>query len=178
MDLVKTGKFLQELRKEKGLTQEQLAEKMCVARRTVSRWETGSNMPDMDILMELSDLYAVDLRDILSGERKSGRMDEELKETVLKVADYGNEEKARLLKRMHRLFMAGAAGMAVYLAITFLGLESTYPYEGIGSFCLGTATGMIVIGTVFTGQKAAKIREVKLRLLGKLKEAKGGAAHD
>ena len=69
MDLVKTGKFLQELRKEKGFTQEQLAEKIGVARRTVSRWETGSNMPDLDILMELSDLYEVDLREILSGER-------------------------------------------------------------------------------------------------------------
>lgn len=41
MDLAKIGKFLQELRKEKGLTQEQLAEYTGVARRTVSRWETG-----------------------------------------------------------------------------------------------------------------------------------------
>ena len=47
MDLVKIGKFIQELRKEKGLTQEQLAEQMGVARRTVSRWETGNNMPDI-----------------------------------------------------------------------------------------------------------------------------------
>ena len=69
MDLVKIGRFLQELRKEKGLTQEQLAEQMGVARRTVSRWETGSNMPDLDILIELADLYAVDLRELLNGER-------------------------------------------------------------------------------------------------------------
>ena len=69
MNLIKIGEFLQELRKEKGLTQEQLAEKVGVARRTVSRWETGSNMPDLDILMELSDLYSVDLREILNGER-------------------------------------------------------------------------------------------------------------
>lgn len=48
MDLVKIGKLLQKLRKEKGFTQEQLAEQMGVARRTVSRWETGSNMPDLD----------------------------------------------------------------------------------------------------------------------------------
>ena len=50
MNMIKTGKFLQELRKEKELTQEQLG----VARRTVSRWETGNNMPDLDILVECS----------------------------------------------------------------------------------------------------------------------------
>ena len=71
MDPVKIGKFLQQLRKEKGLTQEQLSEQLSVTRRTVSRWETGSNMPDLDILIELSDFYEVDLREILSGERKS-----------------------------------------------------------------------------------------------------------
>ena len=48
MDQIKIGKYLQELRKEKGLTQEQLAEHVGVARRTISRWETGSNMPDLD----------------------------------------------------------------------------------------------------------------------------------
>lgn len=52
MDQIKIGNFLRELRKEKGLTQEQLAEKFNVARRTVSRWETGNNMPDLDILIK------------------------------------------------------------------------------------------------------------------------------
>ena len=99
-------KFLQELRKENGLTQEQLAERMGVARRTVSRWETGSNMPDLDLLIELSDLYETDLREILSGERKSERMNKELKETVMQVADYSGEEKARLTRRMHGMFIA------------------------------------------------------------------------
>lgn len=65
MNQAKIGKFLAELRKENGMTQEQLAEKLNVARRTISRWETGNNMPDIDILIELSDLYAVDLREIL-----------------------------------------------------------------------------------------------------------------
>ena len=69
MNIAKIGKLLQTLRKEKGITQEQLAEQVGVTRRTVSRWETGSNMPDLDVLIELSDFYAVDLRKILSGER-------------------------------------------------------------------------------------------------------------
>ena len=75
-------------------------------------------MPDMDILIDLSDLYAVDLRDILSGERKSERMNQELKETVLQVADYSNEEKARLLRRMHGLFIAGLIVSFVTYGVT------------------------------------------------------------
>ena len=170
MDLVKNGRFLQELRKEKGLTQEQLAEQMGVARRTVSRWETGSNMPDMDILIDLSDLYEVDLREILSGERKSEHMDQELKETVLQVADYSNEEKARIMRRMHWLFIAGLVGFVVFLVITLLGLDSTTPYEGIGSFGLGIAFGMVILGAIYTSRSIVKIRELKLRLLDKIKE--------
>lgn len=169
MDIVKIGKFLQELRKEKGLTQEQLAEKMNVARRTVSRWETGSNMPDLDILIELADYYEVDLREILSGERKSEHMNKELKETVLQVADYSNEEKARLMRRIHWLFIAGLIGFVAFMVITALGLDTTEPYESIGSFGIGIAFGMLIIGVIFTSRYAPRIREFKLRLLGKLK---------
>ena len=119
MDLVKIGRFLQELRKEKGLTQEALAEQMGVARRTVSRWETGSNMPDLDVLVELSDLYAVSLREILSGERKSEPMEQELKEAVLQVADYSNEGKIRLLRKIRgktlRLLILGLLLAAVLI---------------------------------------------------------------
>ena len=169
MDLIKTGKFLQELRKEKGLTQEQRAEKTGVARRTVSRWETGSNMPDMDVLIELSDLYGVDLRDILCGERKSEHMDNDMKETVLQVADYGNEEKARLLRRMHWMFIAGFIGFVLFFIADITGLDSNPVFELIASFGLGIAFGMIIIGIIFTSRNAAKIREFKLRLLGRAK---------
>lgn len=50
MDMIKTGIFLKELRKERDMTQEQLAEILNVSGRTVSRWETGNNLPDLDIL--------------------------------------------------------------------------------------------------------------------------------
>ena len=57
MDTVKIGNFLRELRKEKNLTQEQLAEVFSVSNRTVSRWETGSNMPDISLLLEMAEYY-------------------------------------------------------------------------------------------------------------------------
>ena len=63
MNQIKIGEFLKELRKEKGLTQEQLAEQFNVSRRSVSRWETGNNMPDLDTLIEMADYYEIDLRE-------------------------------------------------------------------------------------------------------------------
>ena len=61
MDQIKIGIFLKELRKEKKLTQEQLAEKLNVSGRTVSRWETGSNMPDIGMLVEMADFFDVSI---------------------------------------------------------------------------------------------------------------------
>ncbi len=165
MDQIKIGRYLQELRKEKGLTQEQLADKVCVARRTVSRWETGSNLPDLDILIELSDLYGVGLRELLDGERKSEDMNKEMEETVLKVAEYSNEEKSRFLRRLHYMFIAGFIGFVLFTVISIMGLENTSPYEAIGSFGLGIAFGMVIIGMIFTSRYAGKIREFKMRLL-------------
>lgn len=92
------GAFLKQLRNEKGITQEQLAEILSVSGRTVSRWETGTNLPDLSILVEISEYYNVEIKEILNGERKSENMDNELKETLLKVADYNELEKQRAAK--------------------------------------------------------------------------------
>lgn len=170
MDQRKIGSFLKELRKEKGLTQEQLAEKMSVSGRTVSRWETGSNMPDLDILIELSDLYDVDIRELLDGERKSEKMDQELKETIEKVADYSNEMKKRFAKFIHRFFIAGVFVGLIHLFLTMS--EGKLPIsEPVYDFCCGLTSGimfgLVIIGAVITSKNAAKIMEAKRRMLGK-----------
>ena len=98
---VKIGEFLRELRKGKGLTQEQLAEQFKISRRSVSRWETGSNMPDVGLLIEIADFFDVDIREIIDGERKSENME---KETLKKVAEYADAEKAKLKKKVSNIF--------------------------------------------------------------------------
>lgn len=57
MDTKKIGEFLKVLRKERGLTQEQLAEILLVSGRTISRWETETNMPDLSILIKMAEFY-------------------------------------------------------------------------------------------------------------------------
>ncbi|MDD7280706.1 MAG: helix-turn-helix transcriptional regulator [Erysipelotrichaceae bacterium] len=93
MDSKNIGLFLKELRKEKNLTQEALAEKLMVSSRSVSRWETGSNLPDLSLLIELSQFYGVSISEIIEGKR----MNEE-KSDVMCVVDYSNE-KLKIEKR-------------------------------------------------------------------------------
>lgn len=163
MNQIKIGDFIRELRKEKGLTQEQLAEQFNVSRRTVSRWETGSNLPELDILIEMADYYGVELRALLNGERKSEDMDKELEETVLKVAEYSNEDKLKVTKRMHLLFIGGMIAAILYLILVFTDCADNF----WGGLCSGIQFGMMIVGVIMTSKHAAKIRAYKMRILNK-----------
>lgn len=166
MDQQKIGIFLKELRNENNVTQEQLADKLGVSHRSVSRWETGRNLPDLDILIELADDYDVDLRELLDGERKSEKMDKELTEAVLKVADYSNEEKQRLVKVIHWLFIAGIVSFIVFISLLFLEpKEPTFIYEFAQGFTMGIPLGMVIVGAIMTSKYTGKIREFKKRIL-------------
>ena len=117
---IKIGGFLKELRKEKELTQEQLAEKFGVSSRSVSRWENGNTMPELSILVELADYYEIDIKEIIDGERKSEIMLKDEKETLLKIADYAEYEKKEyghhiiLLVLLALGFVIGV-GLGIYL---------------------------------------------------------------
>ena len=167
MNQVKIGNFIKELRKEQKLTQEQLAEKFGVARRTVSRWETGSNMPDLDILIEMADFFDVDLREILDGERKSEKMNQELKETVLKVAEYSNEEKKRSTRVVLIYFVLGIIALVSNLAMEFMELPDSFFTGFLEGSTISLAIGAMVLGILYATGMLSKGFAFKRRLLGK-----------
>lgn len=167
MNQNKVGSFIKELRKEKNLTQEQLAEVFNVSRRTVSRWETGSNMPDLDILIEMSDFYEVDLREILDGERKDEKMNEEMKETVMKVAEYSNEGKKKMAKVTLAYFVIGIISIIINQGMRFFELPSTFWIGFLEGVTGGLTLGAMILGILYVTGAMLKIREFKMRLLGR-----------
>ena len=171
MDQAKIGQYLKDLRKSKNLTQEELSEKLGVSRRSVSRWETGNNLPDLDLLIELADFYDVDLRDMLTGNTEDAPMDKELKETALMVAEYSNEEKMKVTRRFHIMFLLGIISFAGYIVSIFLELEESPLIGFIQGITLGIAFGMLVVGFIITSRNAEKIRQAKLRILNNLKKS-------
>ena len=71
MDQIKVGKFIAKLRKDRGMTQEALGRKLGVTNKTVSRWETGNYMPDIELLVPLGEALGVSVNELLAGERLS-----------------------------------------------------------------------------------------------------------
>ena len=124
------GSFLKILRKEKNLTQEQLAEQFNVSSRTVSRWETGSNMPDLSLLVELADFYNVDIREIIDGERKSEIMEKEVKKVAEAMSNYAGAEKSVILKRVKLISIIGLISLVIGLVMEAINYDSMIPiYE-------------------------------------------------
>ena len=165
MDQQKIGSFLKLLRKEKGLTQEQFAEIICVSNRTVSRWENGNNMPDIDILIELSDYYEVDLREILNGERKSENVDKETKEAVLNAVEYTNSTTELYTKRINWLLMVGAILWFISQLINHTALTQIWFLSAISDFSEGAACGMMICGFIVTSRYGQRLKAFKHRLL-------------
>ena len=85
MDQIKIGKFILNCRKEKGLTQEQLAEKLGVTSKSISRWENGNTMPDYSLLKDLCNELDINVNELLSGEKIKGN-------------DYMNKSEENLIK--------------------------------------------------------------------------------
>ena len=80
MDQIKTGKLIALLRRQAGLTQEELGERLGVSNKTVSRWENGNYMPDIEMLQLLAKEFDVSINELLAGEKVSGKQ-------FLKMAD-------------------------------------------------------------------------------------------
>ena len=153
IDQIKIGSFLKELRKEKELTQEQLAEKFGVSSRSVSRWENGNTMPELGILVELAEYYEVDIKEIIDGERKSESMNKEEKETLRKVADYTEAEKQLVVRRKCIVTFVGTLMFALSIMIGYIVfptlpedsfLRSDGLWLGIGILGLAVLWGSII----------------------------------
>lgn len=166
MDQRRIGAFLRELRRGRGLTQQQIAEEFGVTVRTVSRWETGSNLPDIDLLLLLADYYEVDLKELLSGSRKDETMEDEMKETVRKVSDYKDIVQKRLTRTMRIMFVVGLIAFTAWLVMYFLGVQDTFTDGFVPGAMLGISYGMMIVGVLYSTGVLAKIGRAKAKLFG------------
>ena len=141
MDLDKIGKFIALNRKNKGLTQEQLAEKLGVTNKTVSRWETGKYMPDLSLLKPLSEELGITLNELLSGEKiEEQKIVENMEKNIINTIDYSNKKVENEHKKISIILMILGAIISIS-ALTIFDKESSwcsiYSIIGIIIFVMG-----------------------------------------
>ena len=98
MDQIKIGRFIAETRKSKNLTQKQLAEKLSISDKTVSKWECGKGLPDVTIMLDLCEALQITVNDLLTGERVS-KIDYQKKaeENMMNLMKENQENKKRMI---------------------------------------------------------------------------------
>lgn len=144
MDMKKIGTFLAQLRKENGLTQEQLGEKLGVTNKTVSRWETGTYLPPVEMMKEMGALYGVSINEIVSGERLEGDAYREKAEEnigqALNASAFTLKDRIVFFKKkwrkdhLARLILSGIVWAGVLLFLK---------RRGVDSLVLGGAGGLL-----------------------------------
>lgn len=98
MDQIKIGKFISKCRKEKSLTQMQLAEKLGITDRAISKWETGKSLPDSSIMLELCEMLGITVNDLLSGEVVTvSNYNEKLEKNLIAMVKEKEKADKRLL---------------------------------------------------------------------------------
>ena len=146
MDQIKMGKFIAALRKEKGLTQDKLGEKLGVTNKTVSRWENGNYMPDVEMLSLLSEEFGVSINELISGERLAAEdfkkaADENLV-TALDHSTFTLKEKQAFFKKKWR---REHLSTFIFCAIAWLVLMVILRIRHVEPELCGTVGGMLAV---------------------------------
>ncbi len=145
MDTQKTGEFLRALRKAKGLTQEEVAEQLFLSPKTVSRWESGAGLPDINIISGVAALYGVTVDEILQGEKKTDRS-ETLTEQTKRLKNDGRARMIRenLLKKYNVFFIVAVSVLGFFLLLEILLGFLVNQFAALVLMPLGMAAALLV----------------------------------
>lgn len=149
------GKFIAVCRKEKELTQMQLAEKLNITNRAVSKWETGKSCPDTSIMLELCDILGITVNELLSGERISMENYQKKAEENLVELQQKKDKAQKGLLRVELIWLA----VAVLVSPVHFAVNYYYPEnKGTGVGLLIALVGLILFVVYFI-----RYYEIKLK---------------
>ena len=148
MDQVKTGQFIKAIRKEKNLTQREVAERLSISEKTVSKWETGNGLPEVSLMLPLCALLEISVNELLSGERlDEKRYFEKAEKNIMSLIEEKAEAKKKiiiavivcvitLLAGLTLLLVSGLLEMEVWLRIVLGVIGAVIIISGIGLACV------------------------------------------
>ena len=138
MDQLKIGKFIAECRKQKGLTQMQLSEKLGITDKAISKWERGISMPDASIMLEVCDILGISVNELLSGEKiNMENNDQKNEQLLLEMAKELEKKNKTIWNAMWAIMTVSIIGLLGGLAIiAFFMPEGPWMIVAILTLCV------------------------------------------
>ena len=152
MNQQKIGKYISKLRKEKGLTQQELAEKLGVSDRTVGNWENGRNMPDLSLFNPLCEILDITINDLMSGEKvEKEKYQHELEKNIINTIDYNNKKRKNVLLMIVLLIIG--VFLVIFAHLNFLLPARLNKYV----FIIGIILQLVVLWNLLIAKTKTKI---------------------
>lgn len=156
---MRIGEQIKNYRKTARLTQEQVANYLGVSTPAVNKWEKGSNMPDISILVDIADYYDISIPEIINGERKSEIMNEEERKIAKTMSDYATTEKEKIFKEMKIQSIMGVCALVLYW---ILHETDAYIYsdalEKLTGYCETLVSVSVIMMAAYTTGSLSKLR--------------------
>ena len=146
MDQVKIGKFIAQCRNEKNITQEELGEKLGVTNKTISRWENGHYLPDIEMMQLLSKEFNISINELISGEKIKDSDYKEKAESnliaVLENSSFTLKEKIDFYKKkwLKEHIFSNIMSFIFWLAVIIL-----LKFQNINIYLLGSISGILTV---------------------------------
>lgn len=133
MDQEKIGKFIFKLRKDKKMTQQELADKLCVTDRAVSHWENGRSIPDISLFKPLCEIFDISVNELISGEKLSHyKLIRQSDENVINVLTDNEKNK----KKSSKVISVLTISIICLLVVVLLGIKEKYPKIDLFNFTI------------------------------------------
>lgn len=157
MEQEKIGLFIQQMRKENGLTQKDLAEKLHISDKTVSKWETGKGLPEVSLLVPLCSILQININELLSGEKlQNTEYARQAENHILTLLKENRENKKKNVISMMIGFLFLISGFAMMFFYTYYHMSW---YIDVPAFLIGAC---LCIACVLLSTRTAKQDVVRL----------------
>lgn len=146
MDQVKIGKFIAQCRNEKNLTQEALGEKLCVTNKTISRWENGHYLPDIEMMQLLSKEFNISINELISGEKiKDSDYKEKAEENLIVVLENSSFNLKEKIEFHKKKWLKEHILDIVISIIAWIVVIVALKLQNVEGYLIGTISGLLSI---------------------------------
>lgn len=175
MDQERIGKFISEMRRENNMTQEDLADKMGVTAKSISRWENGKTMPDISMLGTLSKNLNCTIPELLKGRKMTNKELIELKETIDNLIEYESDRQVKNDKKLNKYNIVSFITLNMVVFNNIFGYLDYILSPSVAEFIEGFLYGMCLWGMIanlYNRSHNISICEKKKELIKKISKGK------